>query len=425
MGMLNSPVWLNEWYQESVELYSSAKATVIETAKVSSLANDGIDYNRLSQPAELARVAMVKLNGGLGTSMGCSGPKSLIKCAPDGRNFLDIIVDHYQQNEAITDLIFLNSFNTSDQTTAFLNDQYPNLTWHEVMQHAFKKIDLSTNRPFSDDSLDRYNPPGHGSIYFDLYYSGRLAALQAAGVEYLFISNADNLAASVDPLISGYLKSTQVPFLIELTEKFASDKKGGTVINYDGQLKLWESAQVASDQHDLFESQPVFNTNNIWVNIAALINAIESKSLLLDLILNKKSSDQASWVQLEYAMGSAIQSFPEAQAMIVPRTRFFPIKKVSDYLLLMSDFTSFDQSSNLIWDTTKRPVIQCQPPFQSIEAFDQYFSVIPSLKDISNLEIGGQLFFDSYVTLAGDMSLVVPNGKEVRIQDQADLAQFS
>ena len=422
--MTQYPTWFNDWYHQSLANYRQLDSNYIRTEHIRPLNADLVQYSSLTNSESIASVAMVKLNGGLGTSMGCTGPKSLIKCSPDGRTFLDIIVSHYQQNQQITDLIFLNSFNTSQQTTDHLNNNYPSLVWSEVMQLPFKKVDQATGQPFDSDLPKYMNPPGHGSIYYDLYHSGILHKLQEKGVEYLFISNADNLAANVDPYIASYLQGSDIDFLIELTEKFDSDKKGGTVINYNGQLKLWESAQVADDQTQLFEEQPVFNTNNIWVNIESLIQTISKESLTLDLILNKKSDADHQWVQLEYAMGSAIQSFSNAQAMAVPRSRFFPIKKVSDYLLLLSDFTEFDDHSNLNWDLSKRPMIECHHPFQSVGSFDDYFSVIPSLKNVSHLEIGGELFFDSFVRLNGNLRLVVPDGQTVHINEQKDLDQF-
>lgn len=60
------------------------------------------------------------------------------------------------------------------------------------------------------------------------------------------------------------------------------------------------------------------------------------------MIKNKKTvdpKDDASTkvYQLETAMGAAIECFKGATAIVVPRTRFAPVKKCNDLLLLRSD----------------------------------------------------------------------------------------
>ena len=259
-----------------------------------------------------------------------------------------------------------------------------------------------------------FNPPGHGSVYFDLYYSGILHELLSNDIEYVFISNADNLAATCDPLIASYLKTSQSPFLIELTHKAPMDLKGGTVVSSNGQLKLLESAQVNDSHRSLFESQPFFNTNNIWVHVPTLISIIESNNLRMDLILNRKNKNGHSFIQLEYAMGSAIQSFDQPKVLIVNRDRFFPVKKTSDLLLLSSDYVSLSQNG-LTWDVNRMVDIQCSFPFDSVDAFYRYFRVIPSLKDIQSLHLKGKIYFNHFVTLKGHVEIIVDDDDELVI----------
>ncbi|MEC8678581.1 MAG: UTP--glucose-1-phosphate uridylyltransferase, partial [Candidatus Margulisiibacteriota bacterium] len=356
------------------------------------------------------------LNGGLGTSMGCSGPKSLIQISEDGCCFLDYIIQSFNLNSNAADLIFLNSFNTSSQTKDFLATHYSDLDWHELYQHSFKKVCANSLTPLANDSHTAYNPPGHGSVFYDLYHSGLLSSLLDKGVDYIFISNADNLAASLDNKIISYLSASECPFLIELTPKTSADVKGGTLINYDGNLKLWEIAQVADDQHDMFMNQPYFNTNNIWVSVSGLKTVIESNQLRLDLIQNKKSARDGAFIQMEYAMGSAIQSFPGAMGMIVPRTRFFPVKRTSDLLLLMSDFCTWNSSGQLVWDETRQPSISLGEPFNNIDDFFRLFSVIPSIKNTSSISLTGEVLFDIPVTFDGDVVITNQSSQIKSIQ---------
>ncbi|MEK9727969.1 MAG: UTP--glucose-1-phosphate uridylyltransferase, partial [Candidatus Margulisiibacteriota bacterium] len=257
--MSNLPDWMIRWYEDSLRLYN---APISDKSKniLPLDSSDYIDYDALPSYSELNLLcATVKLNGGLGTSMGCQGPKSLIKIDSLGNTFLDRIINQFQENDYSSDLILLNSFNTTKETNLFLNQNYSDLRWSELIQHPFKKVDLLTGAPFLDDSESSFNPPGHGSVFFDLYYSGILDDLLNRGVDYLFISNSDNLAANLDDKIMSYLQHTQCPFLIELTPKTVADVKGGTVVRSDGHLMLWEIAQVLDQQRSLFESQPVFN----------------------------------------------------------------------------------------------------------------------------------------------------------------------
>lgn len=87
-----------------------------------------------------------------------------------------------------------------------------------------------------------------------------------------------------------------------------------------------------------------FNTNNLWVNLNSLKQTLDSSKgvLQLPLIKNKKTinprdSDTPGVFQLETAMGSAIECFDNAGAVVVPRERFAPVKTCNDLFALRSD----------------------------------------------------------------------------------------
>ena len=417
--MFETPKWMLDWFDRSFKQYQSNEG--IQLNNIIQPKDDFIDYNALPNLNKSApKIAMVKLNGGLGTSMGCTGPKSLIPCSNNNDRFLDIIIRNYQASSIADHLILLNSFNTSDQTISYMNTNYSNISWTEVMQYPFKKINSQKKLPFEADDLTYYNPPGHGSVYFDLYYSGCLSKLEKDGIEYLFISNADNLAANCDPKIASFMKESNCPFMIELTKKQALDVKGGTIVKSNGQLRLWEIAQVSPHQMDLFQNQPYFNTNNIWVNVHELIETIASGELTLDLILNKKNLHGKPVIQLEYAMGSAVQSFEGSQAIIVPRKRFFPIKNTSDLLLLKSDYASIN-NGEVSWDSESPVAIQLAPPFNTMDGFNQYFKCIPSIKSVKQLRLSGPIFFNHAISFEGNVSLYTPENKPACINPAIDI----
>jgi UTP--glucose-1-phosphate uridylyltransferase len=102
-------------------------------------------------------------------------------------------------------------------------------------------------------------------------------------------------------------------YIMEVTDKSRADVKGGTLIHYEGKLKLLEIAQVPSDHVEEFKSIKkfkIFNTNNIWVSLSA-IDRLEKESGMkdMDVIINYKSLCGKPVVQLERAAGAAIEFF--------------------------------------------------------------------------------------------------------------------
>merc|ERR1719506_1941842 len=165
----------------------------------------------------------------------------------------------------------------------------------------------------------------------------------------MFVSNSDNLGATLDLDILSYFAKTDAPFMMECCKRTANDKKGGHLAKRitDGQLVLRESAMCADEDEEMFQDitkHRYFNTNNLWIRLDKLKETIDKFGgfIPLPMIKNKKTvdpKDDASQkvIQLETAMGAAIEVFKGATAIVVPRTRFAPVKKCDDLLLLRSD----------------------------------------------------------------------------------------
>jgi UTP--glucose-1-phosphate uridylyltransferase len=191
------------------------------------------------------------------------------------------------------------------------------------------------------DSLKNWYPPGHGDVYGSLYNSGILQKLIDQGKEYVFISNIDNLAATVDFNILSHMDESGSEFIMEVTNKTLADIKGGTLIEYGGLVKLLEIAQVPANKVDEFKSMKkfrIFNTNNLWVRLSAIKRVVESGVLKdMDVIPNGKTVDGKPVLQLETAVGAAVQFFQKSHGVNVPRSRFLPVKSTSDLLVIQSD----------------------------------------------------------------------------------------
>ena len=303
----------------------------------------------------LHRTAILKLNGGLGTTMGLNGPKSLLT-VKNNLSFLQIItrqVAHIRrQYKAKLPLILLNSFSTHAQTLSALDKQGNDGNGRPMalMQHQIPKLWKATLSPatWPIDRAKEWCPPGHGDLFASLVTSRLLDTLLATSHEYLFVSNSDNLGAVIDPRILGYAVAEQSPFVMEVARRTAEDRKGGHLAKQpNGQLCIRESAQCHPDEQQRFmdiEYHQFFNTNNLWIHLPTLQRVLREHDNILPLPLIRNSkrvdsnrTDSPHVYQLETAVGSAIGLFEGAQALSVPRSRFLPVKNSEDLSRLRSN----------------------------------------------------------------------------------------
>ena len=382
----------------------------------------------------LGRAVIIKLNGGLGTSMGLKGPKSLLK-VKEAYSFLDLIA--LQALRIGVPLILMNSFSTrEDSLTALKN--HPDL-WGDVpidfTQHKVPKIvqeDLSPVVWPSDPSLE-WCPPGHGDIYPALMTSGILDKLLDAGYAYAFVSNADNLGAVLDPAILGYVVQNELAFVMEVADRTDADRKGGHLArSAGGRYLLREIAQCPEQDKEAFQDirrHRYFNTNNLWINLAALKQVLVFKKgvLGLPMIRNSKTVDprdpeSTSVYQLETAMGSAIGVFEKAAAIRVPRQRFAPVKNTNDLLAVRSDGYALADGFQVVPNPRRRPapiVIDLDPAYYSlIDDFEARFPFdVPSLVDCESLRVKGDVMFGRAVIVKGHATVVNDTEKQAAVSD--------
>ena len=348
-------------------------------------------------PAVLERVVVLKLNGGLGTSMGMTKAKSLVE-VKDGLTFLDVIAREVlylrERHGAQIPLLLMNSFATRDDTLAAL-ERYPELELEglplDFVQGKVPKLLADGFEPVSweQDPALEWAPPGHGDVFTSLATSGTLDMLLERGYEYLFLSNSDNLGAVLDPRILTWFAREELPFVSEVVDRTEMDRKGGHLARRadDGGLVLRETAQVPDEDQAAFEDigrHRFFNANNIWVNLGSLKSALDGRDgvLGLPMIVNRKTVDPSDSsspevVQLETAMGAAIGVFDGAAAVHVPRARFAPVELSSEFKLLR-DFES------------------------------RFPAGPPSLVEADRLEVDGDVHFGRDVTVRGRVHIDGP-----------------
>ena len=387
----------------------------------------------------LAHTAIIKLNGGLGTSMGMDHAKSLLTVREDA-SFLDLIVRQVlaarEATGARLPLVLMNSFRTSADSMEALAE-YPELAVDgvplEFLQNKEPKLLVDGLTPVewpADPDLE-WCPPGHGDIYTAILDAGVLDALLDAGFRYAMVSNSDNLGALPDARLAAWFAASGAPFAAEICRRTDADRKGGhlAIRRSDGQLILRETAQTAPEDmvHFTDENRHAYvNTNNLWWNLAAVRDALRERGAVLGLplIRNEKTVDPTNPAsprvfQIETAMGAAVEVFEGARAIEVERTRFAPVKTTNDLLLLRSDVYRINGAGAPEMTVKTAPYIDLDPEyFRTIADFERRFPHgAPSLADARSLTVRGDWTFGKGVVVRGTVVLQDDNDAPNHVPD--------
>ncbi|XVE77472.1 hypothetical protein DITRI_Ditri13aG0065400 [Diplodiscus trichospermus] len=396
-----------------VSRYLSGEAHHIEWSKIQTPTDEVVvPYDTLApspdDPAEtkklLDKLVVLKLNGGLGTTMGCTGPKSVIEVR-NGLTFLDLIViqiEHLNSKYGCSvPLVLMNSFNTHDDTLKIVNKYAnSNVEIHTFNQSQYPRLVVEDFTPLpckGQHGKDGWYPPGHGDVFPSLMNSGKLDAFLSEGKEYVFIANSDNLGAIVDLKILNHLIRNKNEYCMEVTPKTLADVKGGTLISYEGKVQLLEIAQVPDEHVNEFKSIEkfkIFNTNNLWVNLNAIKRLVEADALKMEIIPNPKEVNGIKVLQLETAAGAAIRS---------------------DLYTLVDGFVIRNKARA----NPANPSIELGPEFKKVSNFLSRFKSIPSIIDLDSLKVTGDVWFGAGIVLKGKVSVVAKPGVKLEIPDGA------
>ena len=385
--------------------------------------------------AAIANTAVIKLNGGLGTSMGMDRAKSLL-CVRKGLSFLDVIarqILHMRKKYDVRlPLLLMNSFRTSEDSLAAL-ERYQDLPAEglpmEFLQNREPRLlvkDLSPVEWPKDPELE-WCPPGHGDIYTALLDTGLLDLLIEQGYERVFVSNSDNLGAVPDEKVAGWFAKSGAPFAIEAVRRTASDRKGGHFARRksDDRLILRETAQTLDEDKVALQDlnrHKYCSTNNIWFDLKALKKVMAERDGILGLpmIRNEKTVDPADpkspkVVQIETAMGAAIEVFEGSKLIEVGRDRFVPVKTTNDLLVLRSDV--YDIGENFVLDQVadEVPFIDLDGDYYKyVASFDERFPEgAPSLRKAASLTVNGDWTFGKGVQVVGAVTFDGANAERV------------
>ncbi len=397
-------------------------------------AGDLVDGDRLPPPdrehrAELLRrLVVIKLNGGLGTTMHLDRAKSLIEVR-EGRSFLGLMADQIerlrQRTGARLPLLLMNSFRTRDDTRAALAGfANPDDLPLDFIQHRVPRVEARSGRPYgAPEDTASWAPPGHGDVYLALHTSGLLDRLLDRGYRWAFISNGDNLGATVEPRLCSDFVERGRAMAMEVTDKTPMDRKGGTLVRRGGRLFLLERSMVDEAEMPGFtdlERFPVFNTNSLWIDLMAVRVALHGGLLELPLIVNRKRVHGEPILQFETAMGAAIGCFRATVGYRVPRTRFAPVKSTEDLMVMRSDAYRIDHNGAVRpapeRDLPGPPTVTLDPIYAPLDAFEARVPHPVGLRRCRSLEVRGDVSIGQGVQFEGR---VVLRARQAAVADGA------
>jgi UTP--glucose-1-phosphate uridylyltransferase len=130
----------------------------------------------------------------------------------------------------------------------------------------------------------------------------------------------------------------------------------------------------------------------------------------LPIIVNRKRvdptrPDSTPVIQVESAMGAAIEVFDGSRALAVDRSRFRPVKTTNELLLMRSDlYRLTDDGLVESTITHPEPFVDLSAPYRFVDGFDARFPAgVPSIRRCSSLRVEGDTTFGAGVECVGDV----------------------
>ena len=270
-------------------------------------------------------IAIVVLAGGMATRFG-GGVKAVAE-AIDGRSFLQVKLEETRRLATAIGGRIPEALMTSFATDETVADHLAERGLGEparFVQPAAPRLRPDGSVFVGADGRPSPYGQGHGDLFSALRASGTLDALVTAGVRSVMVSNVDNLAARLDPLIVGMHLQAGTPLTVEVVAK--DRDTGGAPARVDGRPRLLEAMQFPPDFDQ--ERVPVFNTNTALITVEALATPHD-----LTWLVAEKQVDGERVIQFERLYHELSAHVPTTY-LVVPRTgprgRFLPVKEPAD-----------------------------------------------------------------------------------------------
>jgi UTP--glucose-1-phosphate uridylyltransferase len=270
------------------------------------------------------RLAFCVMAGGMATRMG-GVVKALVRCA-DEMTFLDVRLLENRLASARAGrpvpLWIMTSAATDEAIRAALKER--NAPSHVRTFVQDLSLRLTERGEIFLDAEGKPSPyaTGHGDLPDALVRSGLLAEHVAAGGQSVWITNVDNLGATLDDALLGFFVESRKALMVEVTDKLENDR-GGIPVHANGVLQVLEEFRLPKG----FDAArvKVFNTNTFLVDARALL---ESK-LEWSFFEVQKKVDGKPAVQFERLLQELTRAMPTLYVR-VPRAgaeaRFLPVK---------------------------------------------------------------------------------------------------
>ncbi|HJL15466.1 MAG TPA: UTP--glucose-1-phosphate uridylyltransferase [Sandaracinaceae bacterium LLY-WYZ-13_1] len=269
-------------------------------------------------------VGMVTLAGGMATRFG--GVVKAAVDAVDGHSFLALKLRDVERlaerTDATVPAYLMTSFATHDEVTR-LGGEMSTERAPVTAFPQFISLRLTPDGALFRDAAGEPSPyaPGHGDLPFALRRASLLRDFRAAGGRLLYMSNVDNLGATLDPAVIGHHLESGCQVTAEVVAKHPGDK-GGAPARVDGDLQIVEAFRFP----DGFDQDTigVFNTNSFVLDAAAL----EQDFALSWFAVNKKVEGRDA-VQFERLVGQVTAFLPTAFVQVERSGtdgRFQPVK---------------------------------------------------------------------------------------------------
>jgi len=384
----------------------------------------------------LNKLVVVQLNGGLGTAMGLKSTKSSLQILKQGGHNYTILDCKIIQLEKLNQaygvdipLVLMNSPKTHEETVKLVK-KYPNegaghVTIHTFTQSEHPLMHKDTLAPVakSKDEKQFWIPPGSGEVFSGLLRSGLLEKFRSQGKEFIFISNVENMGATVDLKLLNNIYSGEIDFQLELTNRLSTDHHGGLPMSYkEGRVHVMEISQVPFEYHKNFTVSHFkwWNTNNMWARINNVWNMLKLQALDLDFIVKYRISGGRNVAQIETPAAMSIHSFKRATGITVPRSRYRPVNSTAQLMAAQSNIFAFMDGSmqmNPLRVPATEPLIKLGEFFTTVEEYEKRLKDTPNILELDHLTVSGNVFFGTNVTLKGTVIIVAEHGDRIDLPD--------
>jgi UTP--glucose-1-phosphate uridylyltransferase len=268
-------------------------------------------------------VVCVVLAGGMATRFG-GVVKAAVEALP-GRSFLNLKLRGIrlaaEHAKARVPVFVMTSFATDAQIRELIVPEQSSPAPITAFSQLISLRVTGEGELLLNDGVASPYAPGHGDLTFALRKSGILSSFLAEGGRVLYMSNVDNLAATLDPAVIGAHLVNGAKITAEVVSKDPTDK-GGAPARVDGVLQIVESFRFPSS---FDEGQiPVFNVNSFSLDARAI-----DRDFPLTWFVVKKQVNGRDTVQFEHLVGE-LTAFLPCACLHVDREgedgRFQPVK---------------------------------------------------------------------------------------------------